>query len=249
MCSSYFQGIWQMVFFPPPHPPESITSMLLRIRLENVSKERFWWESDEESLKLDVQKQTLAFSSFFTGTTLSNLLHWACFEANGGLLYGLQTKEKLITSHIITGNAWRKNWAQPARRLKPWHLVQVVNGPLSADTPLCPKPFLIFGEGMSWLLQLSQAQLFTFPLSEQSCLCLAARCCMYVWASVSPSTSMQGYWQGALATQLIPRHGNKNNCTRVNRELQASKLQLWRLIIYVLLILLDLGGVRLSITS
>lgn len=99
-----------------------------------------------------------------------------------------------------------KNWAlslQHGRRLKPRRLVQVVNGPLSADTPLCPKPFLIFGEGMSWLLQLSQAQLFTFPLSEQSCLRPAAWWRVYVWAGVCPSASMHGYWQGALATQLI----------------------------------------------
>lgn len=71
---------------------------------------------------------------------------------------------------------------QSGRRLKPLRLIQVVNGPLSADTPLRPKPSLIFGEGMSWLLQLSQAQLFTFPLSEQSCLRPAAwwRVCVSV---------------------------------------------------------------------
>lgn len=38
---------------------------------------------------------------------------------------------------------------------------------------------------MSWLLQLSQAQLFTFPLSEQSCLRPTAWWRVYVWASVS----------------------------------------------------------------
>lgn len=37
-----------------------------------------------------------------------------------------------------------------------------------------PSPLLIFGEGMSRLLQLSQAQLFAFPSSEQSCLRPAA---------------------------------------------------------------------------
>ena len=60
---------------------------------------------------------------------------------------------------------------------------------LSADSPSRPKPLLIFGEGMSWLLQLSQAQLFTFPLSEQSSLRPAAWwrvcVCVCVWVSVS----------------------------------------------------------------
>lgn len=86
-----------------------------------------------------------------------------------------------------------------------------------------PKPSLIFGEGMSWLLQLSQAQLFTFPLSEQSCLRPAAWWRVYVWARVCPRASMHGYWQGALATQLIPGSGDTNSGAQVNWEPLARR--------------------------
>lgn len=86
-----------------------------------------------------------------------------------------------------------------------------------------PKPSLIFGEGMSWLLQLSQAQLFTFPLSEQGCLRPAAWWRVYVWARVCPSASKHGYWQGALATQLIPGYGDTNNGAQVNWEPLARR--------------------------
>lgn len=133
-----------------------------------------------KSFKPNLQKQTLAFDWFFHSHSIISFPPLACFVANEGLLYGIQSKEKLITSHIITGNAFRKHWAQPSCGLKPWRLVQLVNGPLSADLPLCPEPSLIFGEGMSWLLQMSRAQLFAFPLSEQSCFYPAAWCCVYI---------------------------------------------------------------------
>lgn len=43
-----------------------------------------------------------------------------------------------------------------------------------------------------------------------------------VW--VCPSASKHGYWQGALATQLIPRYNNISNRTQVNWEPPARRL-------------------------
>lgn len=119
-------------------------------------------------------------------------------------------------------NMWGgEKWAlslRPARTLKPRHLIQVVNGPLSADTPLRPKPSLIFGERMSWALQLSPAQLFTFPLSEQSCLCPAA----WWWAHVMDKSVSK-----CTIAAVLTRCMSKAAYSRIqgHKQLSTSKYQ------------------------
>lgn len=52
------------------------------------------------------------------------------------------------------------------------------------------------------------------------CLCPAA-----AWrACACPNASLQGYWQGALATPLIPTCRNINNCTQINWQPRARRM-------------------------
>lgn len=150
------------------------------------------------------------------------MLHWACFEANAGLLYGLKTKEKLITSHIIAANARGKKTLTPI-----WS-----QGKASASHPGCKWtplgwyaiaskaiPDIWWGDVMTAPAVTGTAVHFPLEWAE-----LPSPCGLMVCVWVCPSASKHGYWQGALATQLIPRYNNISNCTQVNWEPPARRL-------------------------
>lgn len=132
------------------------------------------------------------------------------------------------------------------RRLKPGRLVQVVNGPLAAKMPLRPKPSLIFGEGMWWLLQLSQTQLFPFPLSEQSrlrpaawwrvCVCVSkrkhagivTRCMGYVDEYKQKYTQVIGQPQARRRGSLNVSQPRRETCDLCTFRLKKKKKKHWR---------------------
>lgn len=185
------------------------------------------WESDEESLKLDLRKWTLVFSSFFTGITFSNLLHWACFWSKSGtIIWAEDQGETHYFSHYhckceeeklsCVASAWsqaKASASRPGCKWTPlgWYATASKAVPDIWWRDVMAAPAV---RGTAVHFPLERAELPS-PRGFMACVCMGE--------SVSKRKHARILTRCARNT-LIPRCGNINNCTQVNWEPRARTL-------------------------